>query len=585
MLTRVAIRNFKLFDDVELELGDRVVLIGPNNSGKTTALQALALWEIGLRRWLEKRGAGPIPKKRTGGTINRRDLIAVPVPAANLLWRNLRVRSSRRTAGGPVTQNVRIEIQVDGVGRLNPGDPVDLGLSADDNSGPWSFGLEFDFANSESFYCRPLRDSDDEYMAVPEAAAGVRIAYLPPMSGLAANEIRLEAGAINVRLGEGRTAEVIRNLCYQIAESEHGGTKWAGIAERIESLFGSQLDTPEYVAERGEVAMTYRTRDGVRLDLSSSGRGQLQTLLLLAHMTANPGSVLLLDEPDAHLEILRQRQIYQILGETAKDTGSQIVAASHSEILLNEAAGRDVLIAFVGKPHRINDQNSQVAKALKEIGFDQYLQAEEAGWVLYLEGSTDLAILREMARQLGHPAVGHLEKPYVHYVGNQPKEAQKRFYGMREAKPELAGIAVYDRLPRKPPTDPNLTQHMWQRCEIENYVCKKRVLLDYATDQGRRHYGELFAEQWRRLMQESIGEVERALATLGDPSPWGPDIKAGDQFLDPVFKRFFQALKMPNLMAKSNYHELAGYLKPEDIDDEVKEVLDLVAETAGRAET
>jgi len=86
-------------------------------------------------------------------------------------------------------------------------------------------------------------------------------------------------------------------------------------------------------------------------------------------------------------------------------------------------------------------------------------------------------------------------------------------------------------------------------------------------------------------MQESIGEVERALATLGDPSPWGSDIKASDQFFDPVFKLFFQALKMPNLMAKTNYHELAGYLKPEDIDDEVKEVLDLVAETAGRAET
>ena len=58
MLTRLAIRNFKLFENVELELGDRVVLIGPNNAGKTTALQALALWDIGLKRWTEKRGAG-----------------------------------------------------------------------------------------------------------------------------------------------------------------------------------------------------------------------------------------------------------------------------------------------------------------------------------------------------------------------------------------------------------------------------------------------------------------------------------------------------------------------------------------------
>jgi len=37
MLTHLRIRNFKKFHDVEIELGQRVVFIGPNNSGKTTA--------------------------------------------------------------------------------------------------------------------------------------------------------------------------------------------------------------------------------------------------------------------------------------------------------------------------------------------------------------------------------------------------------------------------------------------------------------------------------------------------------------------------------------------------------------------
>ncbi|HVA23197.1 MAG TPA: AAA family ATPase, partial [Chloroflexota bacterium] len=47
MLTKITIRNFKRFDDVEIELGSPVVFIGPNNSGKTSALQALALWDVG----------------------------------------------------------------------------------------------------------------------------------------------------------------------------------------------------------------------------------------------------------------------------------------------------------------------------------------------------------------------------------------------------------------------------------------------------------------------------------------------------------------------------------------------------------
>ena len=42
MLTKLTIKNFKRFDQAEIELGKSVVLIGPNNSGKTTALQALA---------------------------------------------------------------------------------------------------------------------------------------------------------------------------------------------------------------------------------------------------------------------------------------------------------------------------------------------------------------------------------------------------------------------------------------------------------------------------------------------------------------------------------------------------------------
>jgi predicted ATP-dependent endonuclease of OLD family len=55
MLTRLVVRNFKRFDEIDIELGSPVVLIGPNNSGKTTVLQALTLWDIGLQRWNEKR--------------------------------------------------------------------------------------------------------------------------------------------------------------------------------------------------------------------------------------------------------------------------------------------------------------------------------------------------------------------------------------------------------------------------------------------------------------------------------------------------------------------------------------------------
>ena len=52
MLTRLQIRNFKTLEEADIPLGQNVVLIGPDNSGKTSALQALALWHTGLEEWI-----------------------------------------------------------------------------------------------------------------------------------------------------------------------------------------------------------------------------------------------------------------------------------------------------------------------------------------------------------------------------------------------------------------------------------------------------------------------------------------------------------------------------------------------------
>ncbi len=573
MLTRLVIRNFKRFGGVEIELGSPVVFIGPNNSGKTSAMQALALWDVGLKRWNEKRAGKSTPEKRPGVTVNRRDLVAIPIPDANLLWRDLHVRDVRRVDGRQRTSNVRIDLVVEGVTRGRA----------------WTCGLEFDYANEESFYCRPLRRSEGGTagrMPVPEEAGQVRIAFLPPMSGLAATETRLDQGAVNVRIGEGRTADVLRNLCFGIHEAER--SRWGGLVGQLRSLFGAELDPPRYIAERGEIAMTYRER-GVRLDLSSSGRGLQQTLLLLAYMYGNPGAVLLLDEPDAHLEILRQRQTYRLLTRVARETGSQIIAASHSEVLLNEAVGQDVVVAFVGRPHRIDDRGSQVLKALRDIGFDQYYQAEHTGWVLYVEGSTDLSILQAFAQRLGHERASRaLERPFVHYVGNRPQAVRSHFHGLREALPALRGAVVFDRLESAPPDIAPIECLIWTRREIENYVCTRATLEAWAAGPASATGpAPLFtagdADRRLRAMRESIDKIESALKTLGKGSPWDAGVKASDEFLDPLFESYFRKLDLPNLMAKKNYHELVDYVPHGEIDPEIGEKLDAIAEVAERA--
>lgn len=574
MLTRIRIQNFKRFGNVDIELGKAVVFIGPNDSGKTTALQAIALWDIGVSRWNEKRQGRISPEKRPGVTINRRDLVSIPVPDANLLWRDLHVRDvvqdKKNGKPSPKTQNVRVDIIVDGV--------------TEDKA--WSCGLEFDYANQESFYCRPLRTKPDgsSRMAVPDEVQKVRIAFLPPMSGLADREYVKQSGEVSVLIGQGQTAQILRNLCYQIY-NETNQNKWSDLVRHMKNLFGMELQEPQYIAERSEITMAYQDPSGNKLDLSSSGRGFQQTLLLLAHLYANPGAILLLDEPDAHLEILRQRQTYNLLIRVAEEQGSQVIAASHSEVVLDEAIDRDVVVAFVGQPHRIDDRGSQVLKALRDIGFDQYYQAEATGWVLYLENSTDLAILQAFAKSLGHEAQSYLERPFVKYVEtNLPDKACEHFYGLREAKSDLVGVAIFDRLNKEPKVGGPLTIRMWRRREIENYFCTEESLIAYARhDLPDDLFGRAESLDRQKAMREAIAEVSQALLTLDKPDPWSTDIKASDDFLAPLFLKYFQKLGLPLQLRKSDYYIIAGLVPKERLDAEITEKLDTIVAVAKSA--
>ena len=565
MLRRLRVRNFKRFEELDIELGDPVVFVGPNNSGKTTAMQALALWDCGLRMWSGKYADRNVPARRPGVTVGRRDIVSVPVPTARLLWRDQNVRRVSRESGRQVTSNVLVDVLVDGV-------------SAD--GAEWRCGMEFDYANPESVYCRSMRigGSASERMPVPAEVLRTPTAFLGPMSGLAANEPRLDPGAVDVRIGEGRTADVLRNICYALWESDRD--RWAGVVKRLRSLFGVSLDDPVYLPQRGEVTMSYKER-GRTLDLSAAGRGMQQTLLLLAYLGARPGAILLLDEPDAHLEILRQRDAYRSLTRAARDTGGQVIVATHSEVLLNEAARNDTVVAFVGRPHRMGSSSAQVRKALALIGWDQYHQAEQTGWVLYTEDSTDLDILRAFARRLHHgPALEALARPFTKAVADQPAKAREHFHGLREAFPALRGVALFDRLDQHP-ANGGVTFLMWRKREIENYLCSRETLETFARESAASHSpGPIFGPACEQAMRKAVARTESALQDLGKPSPWGGDLKVSDDFLVPLFKSYFARLGLYNTMPKRELHRLVEYIPDGEIDDEVRQKLDVIGAVA-----
>jgi hypothetical protein len=201
------------------------------------------------------------------------------------------------------------------------------------------------------------------------------------------------------------------------------------------------------------------------------------------------------------------------------------------------------------------------------------------GWVLYLEGSTDLAVLQAFAELLDHPARRLLEQPFVSYVANQPSKARDHFFGLREAKPDLVGIAIFDLIAQEVHEHGPLFEVKWRRREIENYLCYPETLLAYSQHiEGEP--GPLFADtlrdRQRTAMQESMDEVSGALKILGRPDPFSPDVKASDDFLSPLFQSYFKKLGLRNLMQKTEYHVLTKFVPRERIDPEINEKLGLL---------
>ena len=260
-----------------------------------------------------------------------------------------------------------------------------------------------------------------------------------------------------------------------------------------------------------------------------------------------------------------------------------MIVASHSEVILNEAAERATVVAFVGAPHLLN-KSSEVLKALGEIGFDQYYLAEHVGFVLYLEGSTDLAILQAFAARLGHPAAAALERPFVRYVGNRASDARRHFAGLREAKPDLVGYALFDRLELLASSAPaGLVERTWQHREIENYLAPRASLGRFARALGSQRYetDSMFADEetrrWAEAMSLALEDNVPPIALRDEQAAYWSNTKVSDHLLAPAFAAFSERLGVPLVLRKADYHRLVEFIELDELEPEVAEVLDQIA--------
>lgn len=548
MIRRVTIRHFKRFEEQVFDLADSVVLAGPNNSGKSTLLQAIATWKFGLDRWIAQR-TGSKARVRSGVAVTRSDFTAVPVREMNLLWKQ------RLVTHGATGRPRMIEIELEG---------------AKEND-DWRCGLEFQYANPELCYIRPLHAREmqrADFDAFPPAAAReLDVIHVPALSGIAREEPRRERGMQDLLVGEGRPGEILRNLLWEISGS---GEMWQPLAASIQSLFGIELLNPVYSPAQPHILCEYREPGDRRtLDLASAGSGTQQVLLLLAFLHSRSASVILLDEPDAHQHVVLQKQVYQEIRKVASQRQGQLIVATHSEVIL-DATEPTRVVGFFGAGPRVlatRQQRDRLRGALRRVTTTEFLLARDRGSVLYVENQSDEDILREWARILDHRTRDYLRRAFVYRLKSRDlKEARNHFSALRTEFPSLRGACLVDgdnlEEPDTERAQAGLSVLRWRRYEIENYLLHPEAVTRYAGPPVIRAL--IVRKRFDGLLPQNTD-------LFGD-HPALVRMKASDEFLIPVL----EAASRPT--PKRDLYLLARVMKPGEIHPEVSEKLDQLGE-------
>ncbi|HET6880509.1 MAG TPA: AAA family ATPase [Pirellulales bacterium] len=570
MITRVRVVRFKRFADQVFDLtGTSILLAGPNNSGKTTLLHAIAAWHLALKRWLAERGKSG-GKRRISVVLD--EFTALPLREMNLLWLNR--HTARKVPGKKQPTSAPIYIQVtSAVGRR-----VEESLT-----------IEFMYANEKMVYVRPVMAPDDPQPIdeLPEFAQDLNVVHVPAFSGIGTQEPRHAPGIQHKLVGEGKPGEIVRNLLLEIweaSEKKPGNPPWKELQGDIERLFQCELLPPEFSDARPYVVCEYRPKPNPadrssrppKLDIANAGSGFHQVLLLLAFFHARRAAVLLLDEPDAHLHFILQREIFDHLRLVAHRRSCKLIVATHAEVLLSGEEPEQI-ISFIGQsPRRLlrPEDKQRVQEALRRLTALDLLQADHVRAVLYVEDESDYKLLHSWANVLKHRAADFLRFPYVvplHGKGNFD-EAKKHFQCLRLAQEQIRGLAIVDRdaadQVREWSAPAGLAMFLWGRYEIENYLLMPTLIKRYL--QSRHAEGALFAQPDEQLVDDEFAANFPAGIDFLKDIPALRDLKASDFLVHLLGKTQFP-------LPKRDLYMLADIATPDEIHFDVVKALDHIA--------
>jgi energy-coupling factor transporter ATP-binding protein EcfA2 len=500
-LKELDIHNFRGFKDYTLKLNPFNVLIGENNSGKTSVLQAIQLVYESIQVLF---GRGEHPR------------------FTDIIWQvNLERPISR--FGLSDTELIFFKKVPDG-----------LRISA-----KWSNGLQLNFstAHKTAFKFELFENgtsitdklNDPRVQELITSVYSSKVIMLPPVGTISPNEEFIARPQMDAQQAHGRYNETWRgNLFWRYNSSDK--TAFDDLSEFIRThIPNSNVHPPRLSDDNPPKFVIEYDEDSNIYDISSSGGG-LRTLISIATiLKLTRASCILLDEPDTHLHSKLQRDIAEILLEHSESQNIQMVIATHSPDIIDSVPLDSLL--FVDRLMSEAVPVDNVGNALVSLGAltnSQAVAAIGAKSIINIEGRGDKIVFPECAKKIGIEFPGVPDANLI-VSGKKNLEELKHIHrGMRDfLKVDMKIVAIndldYDYIAQemegiKEEREKGVLHLTLGKKEIENYLLDANAITKAVKErlekrrQSHKDYPPLNNETIECIIMESLEMHKRDLS-------------------------------------------------------------------------
>jgi ABC-type lipoprotein export system ATPase subunit len=457
-IKRIRLERFRQFRTTTFECGNINVLVGPNNSGKTSLLHAIRAFFLLMKGHIGFEGFPPVPKYHRRFISNIEAI--VPVPDLRELWFN-------QEAGKPIRITVTFE------------DEMSLTVVLRQQFGQVH-------ASAENLPTELTKATVSKYLDAD-------VTFIPGLVGVLVNEPYATAARRNSLATEGRYSEIFRSSLEQLRGKDP--TLLEDINATLKDLFNVSVSRVSFDPETDEYVSVKYTEGAKEYDVVSCGSGLQQVIQMLTYLYLTKPAIVLIDEPDAHLHSRLQGALGPLFKRLSSDLGAQVFLSTHSLDLIDTFDLDSVIIVDSKKDsHTAIGEDTDLVSCLVDSGvvdvssFSKVLASRK----LVVVEDKDLSILKAFDRAVGSPLFSSASSSYV-----KPAEGVGNFRNLAELGNVLRAVAgdsfsltfLQDRdgLPDfmekpflKSQLGKDVVAMLLKRHEIENYLISSQLILDAA---------------------------------------------------------------------------------------------------------